>query len=100
MNILDFLLQNDYALYVILVVYLVFLFVVFKKIGKLTFFFLALIIAIKITIHTKLESYIEKHPNLNKFKDSHLVSLTLLVSLLISAPALVAANYFEGSIDE
>ena len=97
---LEFLLQNDYALPGILAVYIVFLFVVFKKIGKLTFFFLALIISIKITIHTKLDSYIEKHPNLEKFKDSHIVSLTLLVSLMISAPALVAANYFEGAIDE
>ena len=97
---LKFLLKNKYALPCVLAIYLGILFVVFKKIGKLSFFFLALIIAIKITVHTKLESYIEKNSELNEFRDTHLVLLTLLVSLVISAPALVAANYFESSIDE
>lgn len=89
-----------YLLPSLLAIYLLILFIVFKKIGKLSFFFLALIIAIKITIHTKLESYIENNKKLNQLKEHNLVILTLLVSLMISAPALVAANYFEGTIDE
>lgn len=94
------LINNKYLLPTILVSYLVILFIVFKKIGKLSFFFLALIIAIKITIHTKLESYVEKNKKLHELREHNLVMLTLLVSLMISAPALVAANYFEGKIDE
>lgn len=94
------LINNTYLLPCILTIYLIVLFVVFKKIGKLSFFFLALIIAIKITIHTKLESYIETNKKLHQLKEHNLVVLTLLVSLMISAPALVAANYFEGKIDE
>ena len=97
---LNYLLKNDYLLPGILAIYLLIIFVVFKKIGKLSFFFLAIIISLKITIHTKLESYIEKHPDLESFKDSNLITLTMLISLMISAPALVAANYFEGTIDE
>lgn len=94
------LINNQYLLPIILSTYLVILFVIFKKMGKLSFFFLALIIAIKITVHTKLESYIENNKKLHKLKETHTVLLTILVSLMISAPALVAANYFEGSIDE
>ena len=97
---INYLLTTNYLLPSILAIYLLVIFVVFKKIGKLSFFFLAIIISLKITIHTKLESYIEKHPNLASFKDSNLITLTLLISLMISAPALVAANYFEGTIDE
>ena len=65
---LNYLLKNDYLLPGILAIYLLIIFVVFKKIGKLSFFFLAIIISLKITIHTKLESYIEKHPELESFK--------------------------------
>ena len=43
------LINSKYLLPTVLAAYLIILFVVFKKIGKLSFFFLALIIAIKIT---------------------------------------------------
>ena len=42
------LINSKYLLPTVLAAYLIILFVVFKKIGKLSFFFLALIIAIKI----------------------------------------------------
>ena len=89
MKILDFLLHNVWALYLFLIFYIVLAAFIFHKINKISLFVLTIIIAIKFVVLSKLEDYFKKKRELNQFRETHFVSITVLISLLISVPGLL-----------
>jgi hypothetical protein len=89
---IDFMLENEKVLYISLLLIIVLGYYVCNKLNVKGLFLLAIFIAIKIGVHTYIDDYIDSKKQLKKFKHLHVVSITILVSLLISFPAIIISK--------
>lgn len=90
--IIDFMLNNEKTIYVSLFLILLLGYLVFNKMHIKGLYVLCIFIAIKVTIHAYLDDYIESKKKLKNLKHAHIITITLLVSLLITFPAIIISK--------
>jgi|TARA_B100001057_G_C22785228_1_gene925276 hypothetical protein len=92
LSIIDYLLRNVKVMYTFLVLYLLVAFLLFRKLNKLGFLLVAFFVALKVAVHDYIEKYIDENKKLRNFKSEHIFGVTILVSLLISLPAILIST--------
>ena len=90
--LIDFMLNNEKTMYISLVIILLLFYYIFDKMKISGLYVLCIFIAIKIAIHTYLDDYIDSKKKLKKLKHAHIITITLIVSLLISFPAIIISK--------
>ena len=95
----DYMLKNTKVMYSFLALYLLVCFLLFRKLNMLGFFVIAIFIAIKVAVHDYIEKYINNNRKLSNFKDEHIFTVTILLSLIISLPALLISSKIGLSDD-
>ena len=84
--ILDYLLENYLVLYTTLIIVLLLSFAIFYKINRMALFIVVLFISLKLVLIGKLDDYMDSRKKLVK---KHYITVTVLVSLIVSVPAVV-----------
>ena len=95
MNILfliDIMLKNEKILYISLLSVIVIGFMLFKKMNIKGLYLLALFIAAKVAVHEYIDDYIDSKKKLEDIKHSHIIMVTILISLLVSLPAIIISK--------
>ena len=89
---IDYMLKNENMLYISLTILVIIGYFVFQKLNIKGLYLLALFVAAKIAVHTYIDDYIDNKKKLESIKHSHIIMVTLLVSLLITLPAMIIAK--------
>ena len=95
MNILffvDIMLQNEHILYLSILTVMIIGFLIFKKLNIKGLYILALFIAAKFAVHEYIDSYIDDKRHLEDIKHHHIILVTILISLMISLPAIIISK--------
>ena len=90
--VIDLMLKNEKAIYVSLLLVLVCGFFIFKSQKIKGLYVLAIFIAIKVAVHEYIDDYIDSKKQLEEIKHFHIISVTILLSLLISLPAILISK--------
>lgn len=88
-SIIDYMLYNQHDLYMSLALILIGSFILFTKLDKINFFFFAVFLAIKFTVSSYVDNYIDKKRELKQFSETHFTTVKFLVSLIITIPFLI-----------
>lgn len=89
---IDYMLKNENILYISLIILVIAGYFVFQKLKIKGLYLLALFVAAKIAVHTYIDDYIDNKKKLESIKHSHIIMVTLLVSLLITLPAMIISK--------
>jgi hypothetical protein len=90
---IDWMLQNTRVMETSIIIILISSFIVFTKIKKINFFFIAIFLAVKFTFSSYIDDYIDHKRNLQIFKERNFVGVKVLSSLIISIPFLLLGFY-------
>jgi len=90
--LLDIMLENEKMLYLSLFIVIVLGYFIFNKLNILSLFILAIFIGVKIAIHNYVDNYIDSNKKLKSINRSHIFVCTMLVSLLITFPAIIISK--------
>ena len=88
----DIMLKNENMLYISLLFVIVVGFIVFNKLDIKGLYLLALFIAAKVAVHVYIDDYIDSKRELENIKHSHIIMVTILISLLVSLPAIIISK--------
>jgi hypothetical protein len=89
---IDYMLKNENMLYISLSILVVGGYFIFQKLRIKGLYILALFVAAKIAVHTYIDDYIDNKKKLENIKHSHIILVTLIISLLITLPAMVISK--------
>jgi|TARA_B110001469_G_scaffold127790_1_gene150546 hypothetical protein len=92
---IDWMLKNTKVMDISIIVILMGSFIIFTKIKKINYFFIAIFLAIKFTFSSYVDDYIERKRELTVFKETHFISVKVLLSLIVSIPFLLL-GFFLG----
>lgn len=90
--LLDTMLKNEKMIYFSLILILIIGYLLFNKMKLKGLFILAIFIAVKLSIHNYVDDYIDSNKELKKISQTHIFACTMLVSLLITLPAILIAK--------
>lgn len=90
--IIDLMLKNENAIYLSLLIVLVSGFFIFKSQKIKGLYVLAIFIAIKVAVHEYIDDYIDSKKQLERIRHFHIISVTILLSLMISLPAILISK--------
>ena len=93
MKPIDWMLKNTLMMEVSIIVILVGSFIVFTKIKKINFFFIAIFLAVKLTFSSYIDDYIDHKRTLKIFKERNFIGVKVLTSLIVSIPFLLLGFY-------
>ena len=93
MKPIDWMLKNTRMMEVSIIVILVGAFIVFTKIKKINFFFIAIFLAVKFTFSSYIDDYIDNKRDLKTFKERNFIGVKVLTSLIVSIPFLLIGFY-------
>ena len=91
--LLDFMLENEKTIYSSIIILLILGFIIYSKFNIYGLFALAVFLSIESGIHNYVDKYIDNKKKFKDFKQVHLMSITILVSLVITLPAFLVAAY-------
>ena len=89
---IDIMLKNENMLYISLLAIVIFGYIIFHKLNIKGLYLLALFIAAKVSVHRYIDNYIEHKKKLEDIKHSHIIIVTILISLLITLPAMIISK--------
>jgi hypothetical protein len=89
---IDYMLKNENILYISLSIIVIVGYFVFQKLKIKGLYLLALFVAAKIAVHTYIDDYIDNKKKLESIKHSHIIMVTILISLLVSLPAMIISK--------
>ena len=90
---IDWMLKNTKVMEVSIIIILISSFIVFTKIKKINFFFIAIFLAVKFTFSSYIDDYIDHKRALKTFKEHNFVGVKVLTSLMVSIPFLLLGFY-------
>jgi hypothetical protein len=90
---IDWMLKNTRMMEVSIIILLGGSFIVFTKIKKIHFFFIAIFLAVKFTFSSYIDDYIDHKRDLKTFKERNFIGVKVLTSLIVSIPFLLLGFY-------
>ena len=89
---IDYMLKNENTLYISLAILIIAGYFVFNKLKIKGLYLLALFVAAKVAVHSYIDEYIDNKKKLENIKHSHIILVTILISLLITFPAILISK--------
>ena len=89
---LDIMLENERMMYLSLLIILIIGYLFFNNMKIKGLFILAVFIGVKLSIHNYVDNYIDSNKELKKISRTHIFACTMLVSLLITLPAMLISK--------
>lgn len=89
---IDYMLKNENTLYISLAILIIAGYFVFNKLKIKGLYLLALFVAAKVAVHSYVDNYIDNKKKLENIKHSHVILVTILISLLITFPAMLISK--------
>lgn len=89
---IDYMLKNENTLYISLAILIIAGYFVFNKLKIKGLYLLALFVAAKVAVHSYIDEYIDHKKKLENIKHSHIILVTILISLLITFPTILISK--------